>query len=78
MTLAKPLHIRNAEQLLHALRASGLTPQQVAEALHTAVFLTGKGNGLSLSQMRVMFDQELQLLEGSTVFVHELPKGLKL
>jgi len=78
MTLTKPLHIRNAEQLLHALRTSGLTPQQGAEALHTAVFLMGKGNGLSLWQMRAMFDQELQLLEGSTVFVHELSKGPKL
>lgn len=69
-----PLHIRNATQLLRAMKASKLTPQQVAEALHTALYLLGRGNGLSTAQMITMFTQEMQLLETNTVFATRTPQ----
>lgn len=75
--MTRPLHIRNAEQLLSAMRASALTPQQVAEALHTALFLMAKGNGVTTAQMKLMFSQEVDALEAGTIFSEPL-KGLKI
>lgn len=75
--MPRPFHILHAEQLLSAMRTSGLTPQQTAEALHTALFLMAKGNGVSPAQMKLMAAQEFDALEAGTVFSEPL-KGLKI
>lgn len=73
--MTRPLHIVHAEQLLTAMRSSGLTPQQAAEALHTALFMMHKGNGIHIADMVVMARQEFAVLEAGTIFSEPL-KGL--